>query len=188
MPGREVEDNGVSTGGARPSGCSSVLQTTWNLFSLKLTTQECNLAFFEAFCSAFIPSFSHCGVGIDVRVRTVALMTYLLVGGVGPEHEGVQSSVFEGRLQAMSAPRCPFACINLFQIDWSLPPPGMMSDGPSSISLAAVPVSGLLVVGLTWRSRQMEPVCQSWQIFVNRKKGTFWLNIFVNEPLSREKN
>lgn len=106
MPGREVEDNGVSTGGARPSGCSSVLQTTWNLFSLKLTTQECNLAFFEAFCSAFIPSFSHCGVGIDARVRTVALMTYLLVGGVGPEHGGVQSSVFEGRLQAMSAPRC----------------------------------------------------------------------------------
>lgn len=103
MPGREVEDNGVSTGRVRPSGCSSVLQTTWNLFSLKLTTQECNLAFFETFCSAFIPPFSHCGVGIDARVRTVALMTYFLVEGVGPEHGGEQSSVFEGSLQAMSA-------------------------------------------------------------------------------------
>lgn len=114
----------------------------------------------------------------------------LLIGRRGwtGARRSTKFGVFEGRLQAKSAPRRPLACINLFQIDWSLPAPGMMSDGPSSISLAAVPVSGLLVVGLTWRSRQMEPVCLSWQIFVNRKKGTFSLNTVIKEPLSREKN
>lgn len=181
MPGREVEDNGVSTGRVRPSGCSSVLQTTWNLFSLKLTTQECNLAFFEAFCSAFIPSFSHCRVGIDERVRPVALMTYFLVEGVEPEHGGEQSSVFEGSVQAMSAPRRPFARINLFQIDGSLPAPGMMSDVPSSNNFAADPGSGLLVVVIRTNKTSLSELTN----LLDRKKGTLGPNIVVNEKIKK---
>lgn len=38
-------------------------------------------------------------------------MAYLLVAGVGPEHGGEQRSVFEGRLEAMSAPCHPFDCM-----------------------------------------------------------------------------
>lgn len=58
MPGREVEDNGVSTVGARPSARSSVLHTTWNLFSPQTnnTGMQPDILFKHFLLLLFLPS------------------------------------------------------------------------------------------------------------------------------------
>lgn len=84
-------------------------------------------------------------------------MTYLLVTGVAPEHGGEQSSVFEGRLQAMSELADLLPASMYYQLDGSLPTFRMVADVPCSISLAAmseVTVRGWTVVGLTWPANQ----------------------------------
>lgn len=166
MPRREVEDNGASTGGARPSGCSRELQTTWNLFSLKLTTQECSLSFFEAFWSAFIPSFSHCRLVLTRRFAQVHW--WLTYWSQVLDRNKVQCL----RKGCKSAPRRPFTCINLCQIKGSLPVSRIkfyqLSSSYGSSS------RGRWVVRVNWRSRQNQSLRVDnsccYFAFVNWKK------------------